>query len=97
MSADDDVLDFEGVDGVEDDGLDGEVVRGDDVGDVAVDEDVTGLGAAEGGFRATRVGAAKPEERGCLTLCKGREQVGFVGGGILMPLLIAGKELVEGV
>ena len=45
-------------DGVFDDGEDVEVGRCDDVGDVAVDEDFTGLEAEECGFGDTRVGAA---------------------------------------
>lgn len=67
MAADHDIFDFESVDGVEDDALGRHVVWGDDVGDVAVDEDVTGLGIAEGRFRHARIGAAKPEERRSLT------------------------------
>ena len=97
MPADDNVLDLEGIDGEENDGLDGEVVRGDDVGDVAVDEDVTGLCAAEGGFRAARVGAAEPEERGRLALGKSWEKVGILVGRVLVPLFVGGEKFVEGV
>ena len=43
MPADDYVLHFEVLDGVVDDGLGGEVRGGEDVGDVAVDEDLAGV------------------------------------------------------
>ncbi len=64
MAGDDDMLDFEVVDGVVDDGLGTDIMRGDDVGDVAVDEDVTRLGGEEGGFGAAAVGAAEPQGGG---------------------------------
>lgn len=63
MAADDNLFHLEGVDGVEDDALGGHVVRGDDVGNVAVDEDITGLGIAESGLRDTRVGTSEPKDR----------------------------------
>ena len=43
VAADDYVLHFEVLDGVVDDGLGGEVGGGEDVGDVAVDEDLAGV------------------------------------------------------
>jgi hypothetical protein len=48
-------------DGVLNYGLGVYVRGGDDVGDVAVDEDVAGLQAQEGGFGDAGVGAADPD------------------------------------
>lgn len=81
MARHDDVLDFQVVDGVVDDGLGGHVVRGDDVGDVAVDEDVAGLGGEEGRFGAAAVGAAEPERRWGLAFGAFGEEVGVGGLG----------------
>jgi hypothetical protein len=61
MSAEHDVRDFEMLDGIFDDGRDGDVGGRDDVGDVAVDEDVAGLEAEDGGFGDAGVGAADPD------------------------------------
>jgi len=47
--------------GVLDHGRGVDVGGGDDVGDVAVYEDVAGLEAEDCGFRAARVGAAEPD------------------------------------
>ena len=60
MPADDDVLDLEVLHGVLDDGEGVEVSGDQDVGDVAVDEDVAGVEAEDGGLRAARVGASDP-------------------------------------
>lgn len=79
MAANNNMLHLEGVDGVEDDALGGHVMRGNDVGDVAVDKNVTGLGIAQGRFRDTGVGAAEPEERRSLAFGAGGEEVGVVG------------------
>lgn len=51
--------------GVLNDGEDVEVGGGDDVGDVAMDEDLAGLETEKGGFGDSRVGAAEPN-CGCL-------------------------------
>ena len=48
-------------DGVFNDGENVEVGGGDDVGNVAVDEDFAGLETEERGFGDTRVRAAKPD------------------------------------
>jgi hypothetical protein len=61
VAAEDDVWYFDVLDGVFDDGGDWDVGWGDDVGDVAVDEDVTGLETEEGGFGDAGVGAADPD------------------------------------
>ena len=74
-----------------------DVGRADDVGDVAVDEDVTGLQAEDRRLGDAGVGAAQPEDRGRLS---GRERweeggvlVRFVGG----PGGVGGKRVREGV
>lgn len=61
VAAQDDVLHLQVGDGVLDDGRGVDVGGGDDVRDVAVDEDVTGLQAQDGGLGAARVRAAKPD------------------------------------
>lgn len=48
-------------DGVFDDGEDVEVGGGNDVGDVAVNEDLARLETEEGRFGDSRVGAAEPD------------------------------------
>lgn len=60
VSAEHDVLDAEVGYGVVDDGERAEVGSVDDVGDVAVGEDITRLHAEQSGLRHTRVGAAQP-------------------------------------
>ena len=55
------MFDLEVDDGVFDDGRRVDVGGGDDVGDVAVHEDVAGLEAEDGGFGAAGVGAAEPD------------------------------------
>lgn len=78
------MLDLQVLDRILDDGAGVDVGRTDDVGDVAVDEDVTGLQSEDRGLRDARVGASEPEDRGRLP---GRERweecrvlVRFVGG-----------------
>lgn len=61
VAAEDDVLDLQVDDGVLDDGEGVEVGGGDDVGDVAVDEDVAWLKAEDGGLGDASVGAAEPD------------------------------------
>jgi hypothetical protein len=61
VSADDDVRDFEVHDGVLDHGLRVDVCGRDDVGDVAVDEDVSRVQAENCGFGDAGVGAADPD------------------------------------
>lgn len=96
MPRHDDVLDFQVIDGVVDDGLGGHVVRGDDVGDVAVDEDVARLGGQEGGFGAAAVGAAEPEGGRALALGAFGEEVGVLGLGFGGEGFVLGEEGVEG-
>lgn len=97
MAAYHDMGDFEVIDAVEDDGLEGHIVRGDDVGNVAVNEDFAGLDAAEGGFGAARVRAAEPEEGRRLAFGEGGEKVGVGFAGFLTPFLVGGEDFVEGV
>lgn len=59
MAAEDDVFDLQGIDGVFDYCGCGEVGRGDDVGDVAVDEAGSRFGAEDGRFGLAGVGAAE--------------------------------------
>lgn len=91
-----DMLHLQVVDGVVDDGLGGHVVRGDDVGDVAVDEDVARLGVQEGGFGAAAVGAAEPEGGGRLAFGAFGEEVWVCGLGFGGEGFVLGEEGVEG-
>lgn len=60
VAAEDDVLDLQIDDGVFDDGKGVEICGRDDVGDVAVDKDVTWLEAEDRSLRHTGIGATEP-------------------------------------
>lgn len=96
MAAHDHVLHLQMQDRVHDDGLGGEVRGREDIGDVAVHEDVAGLEAEDRGLGDAGVGAAEPEEGGMLACGEGREEVGVVVGGCLGPLLVLVEGYVEG-
>lgn len=53
--------------GIFDNGRGVNIGRGDDVRDIAVNEDVTGLEAQESSFGDAGIGASKPENRGSLS------------------------------
>ena len=95
MAADDDVLHFEVLDGVVDDGLGGDVRGGEDVGDVAVHEYLAWVEVEEGGFGGAGVGAAEPEDGGVLGFGEGGEEVGFCFGGAVGPGFVAFEVGVE--
>ena len=97
MPAHHDVPDLEVRDGVRDDGLAVEVRGGQHVGDVAVDEDVAGPEAEDGGLGDAGVRAADPEDLGLLAGGEGGEEVGVVGGGGLGPLFVLAQGEFEGV
>lgn len=97
MAADDDMPHLEMLDRVRDDGLRVQVAGREDVGDVAVDEDVAGLHAEDGGFGDAGVGAADPEDLRLLALGEGGEEVGVGGGGRFGPLLVLAQGQFEGV
>lgn len=56
-----------------------------DVGDVAVDEDIAGLEAEEGSLRDAGVTAADPKDGRVLSLCALGEEVGVLVGDGLGP------------
>lgn len=97
MPAHDDVLDLEVRDRVRDHGLRVQVAGGQDVGDVAVHEDVAWLQAQHGGFGDARVGAADPEDLGLLAGGEGGEEVRGGFGGCVRPLLVLVEGEFEGV
>ena len=74
--------------GISDDGLRAQIARVQDVGDVAVHEDVAGLEAEDGGLRAAGVGAAEPEDLGLLALGEGGEEVRVGFGGVGGPVFV---------
>lgn len=81
VAADEDVLDLEMCDCELDDGERVDVGCGDNVGDVAVHEDLAGLQTEDGRLRDARVGAADPENGGRLAGGGASEEVwlGFRG------------------
>ncbi len=97
MSAHNHMFHFQKRDRVRDDGLRVQVRRGQDVGDVAVDEDVARLEAEDGGFGDAGVGAADPEDLGGLALGEGGEEVGFGLGEGLGPFFVLLQGEFEGV
>jgi len=97
VAADDDMLDFQVHDGVADDAEGVQVARVQDVGDVAVHEDIAGLEAQERGFGDAGVGAADPEDLRGLALCEGGEEGGVVGGGSAGPGFVLGEGAREAV
>lgn len=88
VAAQDDVLDLEVLDAELDGGQQGDVGRVDNVGDVAQDEDLTGLLTQDGGLGDTRVAAADPQDVGRLALGAVLEELGVFGGNVLGPNLV---------
>ena len=97
MAADDDMLDFQMHDGIADDAERVQVAPVQNIGDIAVHEDIAGLEAQERGFRDAGVGAADPEDLGGLAFCAGGEEGGIVGGGLASPGFVLGEGAGEGV
>ena len=56
-----------------------------DIGDVAVHEDIARFEAEEGSLRAARVGAADPKDLGALALSQPWEEVRVFGVGLYSP------------
>lgn len=73
------MLDLQVLDGILDDRAGVDVGRADDVGNVAVDEDITWLQTEDRGLGDARVGAAEPEDCGRLPSREGGEE-----GGVLV-------------
>jgi len=89
------VLDAEVLDAVLHDAEQADVGLVDDVGDVAVGEDVAGLEAEDGGLRDAGVGAADPEDLGRLALTAFGKEVGVFLGRLLGPTLVGLEGLFE--
>lgn len=85
------------LDGVGDHALAADVGRRQDVGDVAVHEDVARVEAEEGGLGDAGVGAAEPEDLRLLALREGGEEVGLGLGGRLGPFLVVLEGDLEGI
>ena len=88
MTADDDVLDLEVLHRVLDDGQRVEVGGNQDVGDVAVDEDVAGVQSENGGLRAARVGTSDPQDLGGLAFTETFEESGISFSNGSAPLRV---------
>lgn len=91
------MFDLEVGDGVLDHGRGVDVGGGDDVGDVAVDEDITGLHAEDGGLGAARVGATDPEDLGRLAAGQLGEELGVLMSLVASPSIVGAQGIVEGV
>lgn len=97
VAAQHDALDLDGADGEVDDGLAAQVAGLDDIGDVAVDEDVAGLAVADGRLGHARVAAAKPQHLGLLALRQRRPQLRLALGGAAGVALVARDDALEGI
>lgn len=69
----------------------------DDIGDVAVGEDIAGLEAKDGGLWDTRVGATNPQDGRCLAFGGFGEEVLLFLCRLIGPLLVALQTCCEGV
>ena len=88
MAADHNVLDLDVLDRELDDAQQAQVGGVDDVGDVAVGEDIAGLEAEDGGLGFARIGAAEPEDLGRLAFGEGGEEFGVGVGGFFGPFVV---------
>lgn len=95
VAADDDVADFEDIHGILYDGKEVEIGFDDDVGDVAVDENLTGCEAGDlvGGHAAVRT--TNPEVLGALLVGEFAEKLWIVGVDIGGPLAVALEEVSQ--
>jgi hypothetical protein len=90
----DNVFDFQVEDGKLDNREQADVGVVDDVGDVAMDEDVARFAAQDGRLGHSRVRAADPENRRRLAFGAGGEEVGVFGADFLGPFLVAVETVV---
>jgi hypothetical protein len=91
MPTNDYVLDLQVLDSELDHGEGVEVRWREDVRDVSVDEDIAGLQAEDGCFRASRVRATNPKDLRVLTFGEGREQIRFGPSYCRGPSLVGGE------
>lgn len=89
MSTDNDVLDLEVLHRILNDGERVDISWNEDVGDVSVAEDITGLEAENGGFWATGVGTTDPEDFGGLTFAEFLEELRLEFGEVAAPFGVA--------
>ena len=92
MPTHDNMLNLEMRDRVRDDRLAVQIRGRDDIRNVAVHKDVTGLQAQDRSFGDAAVRAADPEDLGGLALGEGGEEVGVFGVGFLRPLLVLAQQ-----
>lgn len=97
VAANDDVADFEDIDGVLDDGEDVEVGLCDDVGDIAVDEDFAGGEAGDLVGWDAAVRAADPEVFRVLLTGKLLEKIGIVGRDGGCPIAVIVEKVTKGI
>lgn len=95
MAADDDVADFQNIHGILHDGKEVEIGFHDDVGDVAMDENLAGGEACDliGGHAAVR--ATDPKVLRALLVGEFAEKIRVVGMDIGGPLAVALEEVIQ--
>ena len=86
VAADENVLDLEVGNSKLDDGEGVDVGSGDNVGNVAVHKDLTGLQAQDGRFGNSRIRTTNPQDLGRLALGGSLEEVGLFGRSVGAPL-----------
>lgn len=89
VPTDDHVRDAQVADGELNHRVEAEVVWVDDVGDIAVSEDLAWLGVGNGGLGYARVRAANPQDLGFLALVAALKELRILLGGLGRPLLVA--------
>ena len=89
VAAQDDMLDLQMLDGELDDAEQAQIGGVDDIGNVAVGEDVAGLEAEHGGLGDARVGAADPQDGRRLAFGGLGEEVLLFLCRVIGPLLVA--------
>lgn len=97
MAANDDVFDLEVLHSVLDDGKRVEIRGDDNVGDVAVDENVARVEAQDGCFRAARVGTSNPQDLRGLAFAEAFEERWIFLGDGATPFGVGVEDLGVGV
>jgi hypothetical protein len=92
MAADYDLFHLQICSRIFDDARGVEVVGVETIGDVAVDEDISWLAVADGGFGDSTIGAANPQYLRTLTSSKGFEELRVLFGGPPSVDLVSGDD-----
>jgi hypothetical protein len=90
-----DTLDLEVGDRVLNHARSAQIVRGDDVGDVAVDENVARLAVTDSGLGDTRVGTSQPKYFWTLATAECLKEIGILESGAAGKDFVSGEDTVE--